>query len=305
MGSNESGFWARTKTLSTRLVKEFEEDKCFVLAGAVAYFGIFSVFPLLLLSLSAAGRVLGSETEAAKAILDFVSVYLPGALKAARSLLNTLSSSHGLLNGLAVLGLLWSGSQILFYLELAMNLAWDCRPRSWWWSRVRSILFLLLAQGLMVGYFLLSIASLAQALIARLPGYEWLSVDFLLTASLWLTSVSFSFLVFVLMNRFLPNCTVSWRAACVGGFVSATLLEIARMAFGYFLSNFAGYNLLYGSIGGFFVLITWSYYAAIVTLVGAELASEVEEVYFDIPRCDDRHPSEAEVALRNMGIETT
>ena len=301
--SSGASFRSRVRELLVRLYKEFNEDRGFVLSGAVAYFGIFSVFPLVLLTLAAAGRVLGSEKEAAVAVLELVSVYLPGAVQAARSLVKTLSTSHGFLNGLAIVGLLWSGSQILYYLELAMNLAWDCKPRPWWKSRLRSILFLILAQVLMAGYLLLSIAGLAQGLISRLPGYEWLSVDFLLSASLWVTSLALSVLVFVLMNRFLPNCVVSWRAALFGGLVSASLLEVARIAFTYYLRNFAGYNLLYGSIGGFFILITWSYYAAVVTLVGAELASEFEEVFLDIPRCEHRAPTEAELALRSIGIE--
>jgi membrane protein len=296
-------FMRRLRELLRRLIREFEEDRCFVLAGAVAYFGLFSLFPLMLLTLAAAGRVLGSESQAAEGLLELVSVYLPGALQTVRSFLNTLVNSHGLLNGLAIFGLLWAGSQIVFYLEQAMDLAWDCQHRPWWKSRLRSILFLVLAQALVAGYLLLSLASWAQMVIGKLPGYEWLSQEFLLSTSLWLTSLALSVLVFVLMNRFLPNCQVSWRAALFGGLVSATLLELARLAFTYYLRNFAAYNLLYGSIGGLLVLIMWSYYAALVVLVGAELASEFEDVFFGTPRCQKRQPGEAETALRAVGID--
>ena len=283
--------WSRLYELLRRAFFEFEKDRCFILAGAVAYFGLFSIFPLMLLVLAAAGSLLGSEGDATKALLDLVTVYLPGAVPTARNLLQTLADSHGLLNGIALLGLLWAGSQILFYLELAMDLAWDCQPRPWWKSRLRSILFLIFILVLLAGYLFVSIASLAQMLIAKLPGYEWLSTDLLLSMSLWLSSIGLSFLVFVLMNRFLPNCTVSWRAASTGGLVSAGLLEVARVAFAFYLSNFAEYNILFGSIGGLFVLIMWSYYAALAVLIGAEIASEFEEVFFDVPRCERRNPS--------------
>lgn len=300
----ETSPWERLKTLAGRAYHEFNEDKCFVLAGSVAYFGLFSFFPVVLLTLAAAGRVLGSEVEAAGALVEFFSDYLPGGVSTARSMVGSLVGSHGLVSGLALLGLLWAGSQILYYLEIAMNLAWDCPPRPWWQSRVRSILFLLMAQALSVAYFLISIASVARRLIGKLPGYEWLNSDQLLEFSLWFVSFGLSLLVFVLLNRFLPNCTVSWKAGLFGGLVSATLMEFARFGFRLYLVNFANYNLLYGSIGGLFVLVMWSYYAALITLLGAELASEVEEVIFDIPRCDRRHaPGEVGQQLRNMGIE--
>ncbi len=300
----ERTLWERLKQLGSRAYREFIDDKCFVLAGSVAYFGLFSFFPLALLTLAAVGRVLGSEDKAAGALIEFFGDYLPGGLATAQSMVGSLVDSHGLLNWLAMLGLLWAGSQILYYLEIAMNLAWDCAPRPWWQSRMRSVLFLLMAQGLAAAHFLLSIASLARRLIGKLPGYEWLNSDQLLEFSLWFVSFGLSLLVFVMLNRFLPNCTVSWKAGLFGGLVSAGLMEVARFGFRHYLENFANYNLLYGSIGGLFVLVMWAYYAALITLLGAELASEVEETVFGIPRCNRRHaPEGVDEQLRNMGIE--
>jgi membrane protein len=298
-------FYKNLKLLLQKSYEEFSDDNCSALAGAVAYFGLFSLFPLTLLTLGVAGRFLGSEEKAKVAVMGFLSDYLPGAVSTAHGLVHKLGASHGLLSGLAIIGLVWAGSQILYYTEMAMNLAWDCNPRPWWKSRLRSIGFLLLAQLLILGYLFLSVVNLAKTLVSKLPGYSWLSTDLLLSFSLWFVPFVLSLMVFVALNKFLPNCFVSWRAALFGGLITATLFEMARLGFRFYLSGYANYDVLYGSIGGLFILVMWAYYGALAMLLGAELASEVEEVFWEIPRTDCRDPrnERAEELLRRVGID--
>lgn len=293
--------------LIRRTYREFTEDGGPVMAAAVAYFGLLSVFPLLLLTLTIMGRMLGSELEAKEALASSASDLLPGGHQTVHSMIGTLVGSHGFLSGLALVGLVWTGSQILYYLEVAMNRAWDCPPRPWWQSRLRSIGFLIIAEVAVVVYFGISVVSLAKKALATLPGYSWLSTDLLLSGMLWLTSFLLSLLVLVALNRFLPNHDVSWTAAFVGGAVSAVLFEAARLSFRYYLNEYASYDLLYGSIGGMVIIMVWTYYGAAITLIGAELASELEEVFLDRER--ERHRTsraldeEALEVLREAGIE--
>lgn len=271
----------KVRELLVRTFREFYADDGPIIAAAVAYFGIVSVFPIMLLTLAGAGHFLGSAEEAKGKLIQFVGEFLPGALDTVNDVIETLVSSQGIVSGIALIGLIWAGSQALFFLEVAMNLAWDCQPRVWWKSRLRAIGLTLLGQFLLIFYVGISALSLARSLVSRVPGMDWLSGGAFLP---WLVSFLISMVVFILLNRLLPNRPVNWRAAAFGGTVTAVLFELARVGFGYYLENYANFDVLYGSIGGLVILVMWMYYGAITILVGAEMASEMEEVFLGIER---------------------
>jgi membrane protein len=107
---------------------------------------------------------------------------------------------------------------------------------------------------------LLMIVSLAEPMLARVSG---LLATPLITTSLGL----------VLLNRYLPFTAVRWRAALIGGLVSAILLEIAKVIFGFYATSFAlrTYDTVYGSLAVLPILVLWSYVSWMVVLLGAEL----------------------------------
>jgi len=77
----------------------------------------------------------------------------------------------------------------------------------------------------------------------------------------------------VLLNRYLPFAGVRWSAALFGGLVSAVLLELAKVVFGYYATSFAlrTYEGVYGPLAILPILVVWSYVSWMVVLLGAEL----------------------------------
>ncbi len=77
----------------------------------------------------------------------------------------------------------------------------------------------------------------------------------------------------VLLNRYLPFTVVRWRAALFGGLVSAILLEIAKVGFGFYATRFAlrTYDTMYGSLAVLPILVVWSYVSWMVVLLGAQI----------------------------------
>lgn len=101
--------------------------------------------------------------------------------------------------------------------------------------------------------------SLAQPVLSRL-------------GSLAITPVITSSLALILLNRFLPNQTVRWRAAIIGGLISAALFEFGKVAFGQYLSLIAihTYEGIYGSLAILPVFVVWAYLSWLIVLLGAE-----------------------------------
>ncbi|HVH99933.1 MAG TPA: YhjD/YihY/BrkB family envelope integrity protein [Enhygromyxa sp.] len=102
--------------------------------------------------------------------------------------------------------------------------------------------------------------SLAQPVLARI-------------GTLAITPIITSGLGLVLLNRFLPNQTVRWRAAVIGGLTSAALFEIGKVAFGNYLSLVAihTYEGIYGSLAILPVFVVWAYLSWMIVLLGAEI----------------------------------
>lgn len=82
----------------------------------------------------------------------------------------------------------------------------------------------------------------------------------------------------VLLNRYMPHTAVRWGPALVGGLVTAFLIELGKVAFGYYATSFAlsTYEGLYGPLAIFPILIVWSYLSWMVVLLGAEITFVVQ-----------------------------
>lgn len=101
--------------------------------------------------------------------------------------------------------------------------------------------------------------SLAQPILSRI-------------GSLAITPVITSSIGLILLNRFLPNQTVRWRAAVIGGLLSAALFEFGKIAFGRYLSLIAisTYEGIYGSLAILPVFLVWAYLSWMILLLGTE-----------------------------------
>ena len=82
-----------------------------------------------------------------------------------------------------------------------------------------------------------------------------------------------SMVIIVLMNlyRFTPNKRLSFKQVLPGAIVSTLCWVIASICYSYYSSNIASYDMVYGSLGGIIVLITWVYISSWSILIGSEI----------------------------------
>ena len=57
--------------------------------------------------------------------------------------------------------------------------------------------------------------------------------------------------------------------------MAASLFEIAKTLFVFYLENFANYQRIYGSIASIIVLLVWIYYSAFIMILGAEFTFQL------------------------------
>lgn len=260
------------------LVNEFNEDNSALVAAAVSFFIFLSLVPLLLLAVASLGFIFRSEQQAFGLVIDAISTYSPALAEESgpgiHLILKDVIKGSSAATGIGIIFLLWSGSQAFVNLEKAINIAWDTAPRGFIKSRIVSIA-LLISVGIL---FLLSFLATTAANAIQAYGFNLFghniseAFGFLWRFLSLLLPLAISIGTFTLIYKFLPNTKVLMTPALVGGLVAGLLWETAKQVFSWYVTNFANFNAVYGSLASVILLLLWIYYSSIVTLLGAQLS---------------------------------
>ncbi len=280
----------RLVILMWRVFQEMGDDDATHLAAGVAYYAIFSLFPLLLGLLFIVGLVVTSE-GVQQNFVGFVTDNLPGSEQFVEDTLGEVIRFRGVLGAGALVGLLWSASGAFGAISRAVNRAWDVQQdRPFYIAKPRQI-----GMALVVGVlFLISTsATYAIELLSDsdlgIPGQQAVLelglAELAFRAVAWLITLS----IFLLMYRFLPNCKTYWRYIWPGAVVAAVLIEIGKSLFLWYLNNLASYNQ-FGSLASVMILLFWIYVSSLIVILGAEISSEYGRMQRGVERGVLLHP---------------
>ena len=285
------GLWNRTKvwitsgplgrnrfiTLAWRVVQEMRDDDATHLAAGVAYYAMFSLFPLLLGFLAVAGLVLESG-EVEQKFLDFVTKNLPGSEQIVKENVGQVVRLRGLVGIAALIGLIWSASAVFGAINRAVNRAWNIRKDPPFYIAKPRQMAMAVGVGIL---FLLSTSATSAIQVFTdpdrelgFPGHGILLELGLGHVALRIVPWAMTLLIFLLVYRFLPNCKTYWRYIWPGAVIAAVLFEVAKSLFVWYLNNIAIYDRVYGSLTSVMALLFWIYISALVLILGAEISSE-------------------------------
>jgi membrane protein len=252
------------------------EDQASSISAALAFYCAFSLAPLLIITVSIAGWIVGDEL--AYSYLGSQVTLLFGSQSAELILqaMQSARSTDGIwATTVSVIMLIIGASTVFAALESALQQIWGGRenvPRGFRaFVRARLISFGFI---LAIGFLLLVSLTLTTAL-AALRGYvlrhfEGLvgilaSLDFLLSVGLGTGLVA-------LIYRYLPKRRLAWRHVFIGALVTALLFHAGRWAIGLYLGR-ATQPTAYGAAASFAALLLWLYYSAQIFLFGAEFTA--------------------------------
>lgn len=256
--------------------REFQNDDGSTMAAAIAYYALFSFFPVVLLMITVSSFFFSSAT-AQKEVIAWAERYIPTSGDLIRANIGQILRARGAVSLLAILSLLWSGSGIFSALDRAVNRAWNVTELRPFWRQK------LLAFGMIVGaggLLLVSIVSTTFFNVIRrlrlpLTGWQlfgkWLMFPNLLST---LLPVTLTILIFLLLYKILPNTTVRWSDVWPGALLTSLGWELAKYLFTWYLANFASYNLVYGSVALLIAFLAWSYYTGLILILGAGFTAE-------------------------------
>ena len=250
-------------------VRAFGEDRCSLLAAALSYYALLSLFPLALFILAVASQFVETET-ATRAVTRFIAAYLPSGAVMVRSTLEQVTRLRGALTLVSAAGLLWSGSNVFDTIQLGINRAFRVpNQRPLWRERIVS-LGMVMGAGILFALSFVMTTALRLALHYRLIHRDTLLFDVLPIAGSLLLGTG----IFGMLYRHLPfHSNIRWRDVWPSALSASVLWEIAKLIFAWYITNLALLNMVYGSLGTIIAVMLWGYISAAILLIGAEIAA--------------------------------
>jgi membrane protein len=267
------GWWQ----VAQRVWTESGQDNLSVVAAGCAFYALFAVFP----ALSALVAIYGLTADPATVEQQFgmlKSVLPPQAFDIVIEQIRRVAESSGHSLGWSLvfsLGLaIWSVGNLVQALFAALNLAYEEPER-------RSVLrFYLSAFGLALLGIVSSVLILVGFVyVPLLFAYAGFSAQFesLVRLARWPLLALLVLLALALLYRYGPcRRAAKWRWVTVGSLFATVVWLIASAGFSYYVTHFANYDRIYGSLGAVIVLLFWLYLSFYIVLLGAEINAQLE-----------------------------
>jgi membrane protein len=260
--------------LTKKTISEWLNHKPFRLAGALAYYTLFSMAPLLVAALGIAGLVFGEDAARGQIFGPLQSLLGPKSADAVQSAVAAASiKSSGIVATVAgVVTLLVGASAVFAELQDALNTIWDAQPSPD--AGMRSIVkkrLLSLSMVAVIGFLLL--VSLALSSILNAIGAYMGSVlpvsAFLMEAVNFVVSFAVITVLFGAIFKILPDIDNTWSDVWIGAFATAALFTVGKSMIGIYIGRTA-LDSTYGAAASLVVVLVWIYYSSLILFLGAE-----------------------------------
>jgi YihY family inner membrane protein len=263
------------------VIKQFRANQGVLLAGAVAYYTLLSLVPLLILILMALSHVI-AEDRLLQTLGEYLEFVVPGQSIALVSEVRTFLAHKEVVGGILLVTLLFFSALAFTILENAMSVIFHhrvkIRRRHFLVSAVIPYLFILfLGIGLLI---VTVIAGMLQSISARsvtILGQPQ-SLDELSVFLLYLIGVVGETLLLTAIYLVMPVGRLSLQHALIGGVTATVLWEITRHFLVWYYTSMSQIQVVYGSLTTAVTVLLSVEIGALVLLLGAQVIAEYERM---------------------------
>lgn len=243
-------------------------------AGALAFYTLFSLAPVVIIAVTVIGVVYGEDAAQGQIVAQLGDLMGREAAQAVqRAVVSSRIKESGLWPTLLGTAALVAGATTVFaQMQYSLNAIWGVAARP-----SRSSLFVFLKNRLLsltvvlaIGFVLLVSLLLGVVLRAVLQfTHQFVpQVAALLSGAEVLVSWVAMSLLFGAIFKVLPDVVLRWRDVVVGALVTAALFSVGRFAIAAYLAHTATAST-YGAAGSVVLILLWVYYSSLILLFGA------------------------------------
>ena len=246
-------------------------------SASLAYYGLFSIFPMLLAAVSIGSMFLEGDVVKLK-LLNLIMQWIPVSADAVNAQITTVLNMRGPVTIVAIISLLWSGSNVFEKVIVNVNRAFPEGSRP---GFLKSRGMALLIIVFIILLFSVSTVFSTVLEIFESAGKRFSNINhFLHSVDRFDKSspVLLKFLLFLAIYTWIPQSTnILFLARLIGSAVSALLWESASRLLGWAISSgFTNYEIIYGSLASMIALLFWLYISSYILFLGAHLVHAID-----------------------------
>lgn len=270
-------------------------------AASIAYYFLFSVFPLILFMVIILSYYLDFSTIQ-QYLVEFIQETIPGAESLVTENLQNIMTNRGSSSLIATASLLWSGSGLFNGIISNIQHAWpEKKRRGYFVNRFFAILGIFLLLALIAGIMTFNIVFNLSDALAFFDIQLNSTIEFIVRLfSNDIFPIILLYLIGLLLYYKIPTAKVDKTAARIGALLFSLATRLFTLLFGnYVLSPLNRYDLLYGSVTVIVILLLFVYFTAFIILYPAHLTAAITHYFQRRGHISDPQEKQAAPAPEN------
>src|SRR5581483_954826 len=261
----------------------YMRHQCSQLAAAIAYYVLFSIVPLTILTVSVFGFVLENGSfrrELVDRILDVVPLTQTDGRQSVEHVLDNVKRASGPVAVLSLGLTLWTASSVFGSIRKSLNTIWGIEEHR---SFARQKLIDFIQVGLLSVVLLASVVLTGVLRAARQVSADWFG-PLANSNPLWeippyLVPALLSLATFLMLYHVVPARRPRWRDVIPGALLATLLFEALKNSFAFYVANFNNFDVVYGSLAGILLFLLYTYLGATILLIGAEVSHSLQQYH--------------------------
>ena len=246
-----------------------------MMASSIAFYFLFSIFPLMLILISFSG-ILINKLNIQATILDFIEERIPIIYSFTESNIEKIIENRASIGIVGFLFLVIATTYVFDSIQFSLNRIYKTKSqRKFWKQKIFGFLIMTLIFIIIFLSFLLSTSLfyLASTIINFFKLNKSISTFLFKSIPIFL-GLLFNFAVFSLVYFFGTNRKTHFKHHIYKGALTAAFAwEISKHIFIFFINKFSILELTYGSVGSIIGFLLWVYISSFILLLGAEINS--------------------------------
>lgn len=264
----------RLKVVLAESLTSWVDHRASSKGAALAFYTLFSMTPILMLSIAFAGYIFGAEAAQGEIVVQVQGLVGPNGAQVIQALLAAARDpDSGLVATLVASVLLLVGTTSVFVeLKGSLDEMWGIGKPGQSAFRILLRTRLLSFGMVLVLAFLLLVSLVISAALAMLERHTGGVLGGSAVALATTTSIiSFGVIacMFAVIYKTLPDAPLTWRDVWIGAAFTAGLFSLGKYVIGLYLGN-SGVASSFGAAGSLIALLLWVYYSAQIFFLGAE-----------------------------------
>jgi membrane protein len=260
-----------------RVWRRIQDDDCFDLAAQISFYFVLSLFPFCLVLAVIVGWLPSSALW--KSFATWIVTYLPADSRQLifSAILGLVSYSTGFLS-FGLVATLWGASAGFVSLMESLSVAYGSKDTRPYWRKhaLAACVTMLAAVFAIAAFGIMALGHWGSEQLAADVG-TGSALRIFVEIGRRLATIALIYIGILLVNYILPNVRRPWRWLTSGTAFATIALISASTILNVYFRHFSSYPRLYGTLGGFIILMFWVYAASVILLIGAEVDHVVED----------------------------